>query len=91
MISKWTIRLLCIVALAVPVFSLRNGLFEFCTTKSYGFPLPVYTRYCLCMHRGGTEIYWTGVLFDLLFVAIPGLLLAKGIIFLQKRRRSVQA
>jgi len=26
----------------------RNGFFEFCTTKAYGYPFPWYVDHCLC-------------------------------------------
>jgi hypothetical protein len=84
---KWKIRLLCMVLLAVPMFATRNGLFEFCTTRSWGVPLPIYTRYCPCLHKGAAEIYWTGLLLDLVLLTIAGVMLA-GVVRRIRRRYS---
>jgi hypothetical protein len=88
--SSWKIRLLCMAALAIPMFSMRNGLFEFCTTRSWGVPLPAYTRYCPCLHKGAAEVYWTGLLLDLVFLTIAGVMLA-GLIELVRHRYSAGA
>ena len=45
----------CVAAAALA--PLRNVAFEFCTTRTHGYPLPWRVDNCLCDGKGGQAIY----------------------------------
>jgi hypothetical protein len=63
-------RVLAIIVLLgwVPFLLARNDCWEFCTTRAYGHPLPVYVDWCPC-EKTADNLQVAGILLDLLFLA----------------------
>jgi len=70
--SLWCLIPAAVLAALAPV---RNGQYEFCTTRAYGHPFPWYVDYCLCEKVSPSihPMYW-GLNLAALALAVVGVL-----------------
>ena len=65
-----------IIFISLSLKSVHNDVFEYCSTKAYGFPTPWEMNYCPCegLGKGGIGVhhgyYWV---FNYLFYVIVGI------------------
>jgi len=72
-----------LLALSLSSVMMRNREFEFCTTLTYGFPLPWYYEWCLCK---GSEppISLVNCAVNIACCTVAGLILAKVVHWFRK-------
>ena len=88
--SSLKLKALCalgLLAASLGTIGVRNDLFEFCTTKAYGFPFPWYYDWCLC-ERNSPPISPVSCAFNIVFVMVGSFPLAA---VLQRFRRITPA
>ena len=90
--SKPSMRLrlgmtLGVLALSLSSVMMRNREFEFCTTRTFGFPLPWYHEWCECKH-GAFPVSLTNCVVNIVCCVVLGFMLAKGVHWVQKKRKA---
>jgi hypothetical protein len=76
-----SLKLTCVCTAILLIASLasihsRNGAFEFCTTRAYGFPCPWFYQWCEC-ENGSWPVNPLSVAANLFLCVAAGFLLAR--------------